>query len=254
MWLSAQSIHLGGVAFSLLHVIAGIAAGQPFVVTLGAIGMLLSYGLWRRSDSVRLGSIVLLTLYVVIRLLLGAFAWRGAGAAVQVPNIVAILGALYLILALGPVGQGIRQQKRYVAGGVYLEIPAAAALRVFLPVPAVLHDDHLAEDGQRTVRPGSRAVLDHRRRIHGRQLRLPVRGNAVRPMVVQHPEGVHQRNGHFGGNCHPGSIRTGPPSFPRCRDLRGCGVSSPTWYRRHCCFCPWRESSTASACRIARWR
>ncbi|MCY4427060.1 MAG: hypothetical protein OXC05_08530, partial [Halieaceae bacterium] len=105
MWLSAQSIHLGGVALALLHVIAGIAAGQPFVVTLGAIGMLLSYGLWRRSDSVRLGSIVLLTLYVVIRLLLGAFAWRGAGAAVQVPNIVAILGSLYLILALGRLGR-----------------------------------------------------------------------------------------------------------------------------------------------------
>ena len=119
MWPSAQSIHFVGVAFALLHVLAGIAAGQPFVVGLGAIGVLLAYGLWRRSDSVRLGSIVLLTLYVVMRLLLGVFAWRGAGAAVQVPNIVAILGSLYLILALGRLGPAFAS-KRDMWLGVFI--------------------------------------------------------------------------------------------------------------------------------------
>ena len=119
MWPTAQTIHLAGVVFALLHVVAGIAAGQPFVVTLGAVGVLMSYGLWRRSDSVRVGSIVLLTLYVVIRLVLGAFVWRGAGAAVQVPNIVAILGSLYLVLALGRLA-GAFASKRDMWLGVFI--------------------------------------------------------------------------------------------------------------------------------------
>ena len=148
MWPTAQTIHLAGVVFALLHVVAGIAAGQPFVVTLGAVGVLMSYGLWRRSDSVRVGSIVLLTLYVVIRLVLGAFVWRGAGAAVQVPNIVAILGSLYLVLALGRLAGAFASKRDMWLGGVYLEIPAPPSVPVLCPVPVVLHAGHFTEDGQ----------------------------------------------------------------------------------------------------------
>lgn len=100
MWPTAQSISLYGLAFAALHVVFGLATGSQFTIFLGVCGLFLAYGLHRRSDSVRVGSIVLLTVYIVMRLILGVFAWRDAGAAVQVPNIVAVLLALYLILCL----------------------------------------------------------------------------------------------------------------------------------------------------------
>lgn len=100
MWPTAQSIPLFGLVFAALHVVFGLVTASQFTVFLGVCGLFLSYGLYRRSDSVRVGSMVLLTLYIIMRLILGVFAWSDAGAPVQVPNIVAVLLALYLILCL----------------------------------------------------------------------------------------------------------------------------------------------------------
>ena len=104
MWPTAQSIAAYGAIFAALHVLFGLMTASPFTVFLGGCGLLLSYGLYRRSDSVRVGSIVLLTLYILIRLLLGVFVWRDAGGAVLIPNTLAILLAFYLILCLSRLG------------------------------------------------------------------------------------------------------------------------------------------------------
>jgi hypothetical protein len=79
MWPTLQTAYLYGACFALLHVVYGVVSGSSFLVFLGACGLVLSYGLARRSDSVRLGSIVLLALYVLMRVILGVFAWRDAG-------------------------------------------------------------------------------------------------------------------------------------------------------------------------------
>jgi multiple sugar transport system permease protein len=100
MWLTMQSVSLYSGVFAALHILWGIIINSSFVVFLGGCGLLLTYGLLRRSDSVRLGSVVLLTLYVLARLLLGVFAWRGAGPVVLIPNLIAILAAMYLLFSL----------------------------------------------------------------------------------------------------------------------------------------------------------
>lgn len=119
MWPTAQSIFLYGVAFAALHVLFGLVAGQPFVMYLGLCGLILSYGLYRRSDSVRVSSIVLLTLYILMRLILGIFVWREAGGAVLIPNMLAILLALYLILSLSRLGAAFAS-KRDIWLGVFV--------------------------------------------------------------------------------------------------------------------------------------
>jgi multiple sugar transport system permease protein len=100
MWLTMQAVFLYSGVFAALHILWGIIIHSSFVVFLGGCGLFLTYGLLRRSDSVRLGSVVLLTLYVLSRLLLGVFAWRGAGPAVLIPNLIAILAAMYLLFSL----------------------------------------------------------------------------------------------------------------------------------------------------------
>jgi multiple sugar transport system permease protein len=111
MWPAVRTASLYGAGFALLHMAYGAVSGSNFLVFLGACGLVLSYGLAQRSDSVRLGSIMLLTLYVLMRVILGVFAWRDAGQTVLLSNLLAILLALYLLLALARLGPAFASKR-----------------------------------------------------------------------------------------------------------------------------------------------
>jgi multiple sugar transport system permease protein len=118
MWLTLQSVPLYSGIFAVLHILWGLLRYSSLLMFLGVCGLVLTYGLLRRSDSVRLGSIVLLTLYILGRLILGAFVWRGAGPAVVLPNLLAILAAMYLLFSLARLGAAYASKRDMWVGAL----------------------------------------------------------------------------------------------------------------------------------------